>query len=693
MELAGGITQDDLKLFLQEADEQLQLLDEDIVRLEKEADNPELMQEIFRAAHTLKGSSAMVGHQVLSNLAHAMENVLDNVRKGLLSVSPQVVDALLHGLDVMRVLRQEMETPGAASTDIKEAVAELNESMKGGNKPGAQAAVIAVLTLNDEAKTQIAAARQEGRNVCRIKIFLDESSGWASVRCFQIVQGLSPIADIIASLPTQDDIEKGTAGGTFEMVTASNKNEEDIRKVLAAVNDIKNIEFGEYTTEEAAPLPAPAAAPAAVKAPSAESAAAKKDDTKLSTTVRVDVSRLDTLMEQVGELVIYRNQINQLSKLLGEKYHDDEIVHSLSDAVIQIAKNISTLQQDVMSIRMLPIEIVFNTLPRMVRDIARKQNKKIDFIIEGQETEVDRSVIEHLHDPLVHLLRNSVDHGIESPEERLAAGKPETGTIRLSAYHEQDTIVIKLTDDGKGIDPAVLRESAVKKNVLTAEIAAKMTDTEIINLIFASGFSTAKKITEVSGRGVGLDVVKTNIELMSGSVDVSSEPGLGTTFTLTLPLTLAIIPALLVSTGQTTCAVPLSNIVESSKLEAKNIKTVRGSEVTLFRGNVLPLLRLDEVFGWQTEENRKNEAIYVVVVKYSGTQIGFIVDALLEQQELVVKSLDQFIGGSNGITGASILGDGKVVLILDVASLIRGAITERQNGNGHGIAVPAMLTM
>jgi two-component system chemotaxis sensor kinase CheA len=676
MDLANGISQDDLKLFLQEADEQLQLLDEDIVRLEKEAANPDLMQEIFRAAHTLKGSSAMVGHQRMSDLAHAMENVLDALRKNTLEISPPVVDALLHGLDVMRLLRDELVNPAAKENDITEATHELSEAMGAGKNAAAHSSGPADMPIDGTAKGKADAALSAGKKIYRFRLTLDKNSSWASVRCFQILLELGKVGEIIVSSPTQQEIEEGKAGLILQALIIGG-GEAAFKNAMKEITEIESIAVSEYKTEEK-----PAAA--VIKTPEKSSAAASsapKDDTKMSQTVRVDVVRLDTLMEQVGELVIYRNQISQIGRSLADTYNNDETAQNLNDSITQIGKIVSTLQQDVMAIRLLPIEIVFNTMPRMVRDTARKVNKKLDFIMEGQETEVDRSVIEHLRDPLIHLLRNSVDHGIEAPEVRVAAGKPETGTVRLSAFNQEDNIIIKLTDDGKGISPAKLRQSAVQKNWMSAEAAAKLTDAEAINLIFSSGFSTAEKVTDVSGRGVGLDVVKTNIELLSGSVNVESVEGQGTTFTLTLPLTLAIIPALLVSTGKTICAIPLSGIVESNKLEKKDIKTVRGREVTMFRGNVLPLLRLDEIFGWENGEAKKNA--YVVVVKFAGTQVGLTVDNLLEQQELVVKSLDHFIGGSNGITGASILGDGRVVLILDVASLVRGSITERRETNSE----------
>ena len=682
MDLAAGITPEDLDLFIQEADEQLQLLDEDIVRLEKESGNPDLMQEIFRAAHTLKGSSAMVGHQRLSDLAHAMEGVLDQVRKGTLAVSVSIVDALLHGLDVMRLLRKELDSPDAEPTDINDAVTELSALITENKPPEKQITEqSAVLTPNAEDQARMEKACREGKQAYFIKVLFNKQSNWTAVRSFQVINSLSAIGEIIISLPTTQEIEEGEINHLFQILAVSKNNEEDIRELLDGISEIENIEISIYKKGTSAED---------TKAAGTDSVVAAKEDVKLSHTVRVDVNRLDTLMEQVGELVINRNQISQLGKMLAEKYHEDEIIVAFGDSLSQIAKIVSTLQQDVMSIRLLPVEIVFNTLPRMVRDIARKQNKQVEFIVEGQETEVDRSVIEQLRDPLIHMLRNSIDHGIEAAEERINAGKPEEGMIRLLAMHEQDNIVITVKDDGKGIDPKVIRKSAIDKKIDTPENISKLTDIEAVNLIFNSGLSTASEVTDVSGRGVGLDVVKTNMESLGGSVSVESVLGQGTTFTLTLPLTLAIIPALLVSTGGTICAIPLSSIVEAGKLDVKEIQTVRGKEVTLFRGDVLPLLRLDEVFGWSNKDNRSSEALHMVVVKFSGTRVGLVVEELLEQQELVVKSLDHFIGASNGITGASILGDGRVVLILDVTSLIRGTITENQNNSN--IKIKSLLS-
>lgn len=714
MELADGITQQDITLFLTEADEQLQLLDEDIVRLEREADNNTLLQEIFRASHTIKGSSAMIGHQRMSHLAHGMENVLDKVRKKTLAVSAQVVDALLVSLDALRVLREELVTGEESKLDINVMLNDLEAAMNPGKNEAGQDGKAAKAnnakgyqnSLNEEARGRLSEAISKGEHPYIVKVTVSNETGWASVRCYQIIQELSKTATIINSIPSATEIEAGNAGPDMELTVTSTDDETTLQKALEPVPEIVKLAISSYDEETAGE--GGEKAPAGEAATGKEEAAAKieegtvkdhevksntvkkeesdaknngvkKEDSGVKQTIRVDVSRLDTLMEQIGELVINRNHIGQIGKTLAERYQDDELVQRLSESLSETGKIVNILQQDIMTIRMLPIELVFSTMPRMVRDLARKLNKKINFIVEGQETEVDRSVIEHLHDPLIHLLRNSVDHGIESPEERLAAGKPETGTIRLSAFHEQDHIVITVTDDGKGIDPNAVKAASVAKGVISQEIAARLSETELMNLIMASGVSTARKVTEVSGRGVGLDIVKKNIEFLNGSINVDSELGKGSKFTLKLPLTLAIIASLMVSVEKTMYAIPLVNIVEAIKLDRENIQTVLGKEVSLYRGNVLPLIRLSSIFKLETGKAAAGDMTHIVIVKASNTQVGIIVDTLIGQQEIVVKALDQFIGGVNGISGASILGDGQVVLILDINSLINSNLNEAQN--------------
>ncbi len=695
MNLAEGITQEDIKLFLTEADEQIQLLDEDIVRLEKESDNTNLLQEIFRASHTIKGSSAMLGHQRMSRVAHGMENILDKVRKRTMTVTSNIVDILLQGLDILKMLKNELETGEENSLDIKAILKEMDEVNNGAEKQTKEDTITdqpqaATETVSDDKIESVS-----NTHIYKINITINNNTEWAAVRCFQIIQELTKITSIINSNPSLADIEQEKGGKNIELVVSSDKDEKTIKDVLILVPELDNIVISgnghSPNTPAVNTIPVPAETPvpeqpAPVKEKPAistlEAGASKKDDAGLKQTIRVDVSRLDVLMEQIGELVINRNHVSQIGKTLAAKYQDDELVRSLNDSLSQTVKIVNILQQDIMTIRMLPIDLVFNTMPRMVRDLARKIGKNIDFIVEGKETEVDRSVIEHLRDPLIHLLRNSVDHGIETPEERKAAGKIEKGTIHLSAFHEQDHIIIKVSDDGKGIDPEIVKAASIKKGIITPEAAARLSDNELINLILMSGVSTAKNVSEVSGRGVGMDIVKKNIEMLNGTIKIESNLGKGTQFTMKLPLTLAIIPTLLVGIDKAVCAIPLATIDEAIHLESKNIKTVMGKEVTLFRNNVLPLLRLKSIFKWKADTAEHESLNQVVIVKAYESHIGIIVDKLIGQQEIVVKSLDQYVGGANGISGASILGDGQVVLILDVPSLVKNTIADSQN-NGE----------
>jgi two-component system, chemotaxis family, sensor kinase CheA len=674
--LANGISQEDLKLFLQEAEEQLQLLDEDIVKLEKESENMTLLQEIFRAAHTIKGSAAMIGHERMSDLAHAMEDVLDRVRKKSMVINAQVVDALLISLDILKTLKKELIDLDCQETDIKPYVEALNAIVRGIPSENKSDYTGKDAGQDKNTEVQLEQALTGGKQAFEITINFKKETQWAAVRCYQVIQELSGRGQIIRSNPSLADIDAGKSDTKICIILAGNSNETDLKESLKNIEDIDNSIFVPYREQEKSEIVNETDNNRTVP----DAATKKKEETNNNQTVRINITRLDTLMEQMGELVINRNSASQISKTLGERYPDDEMVQNLSDSLSQVGKIVSTLQQDIMTIRMLPIEIVFNSLPRMVRDLARKMNKNIDFTVDGQDTEIDRSVIEYLRDPLVHLLRNSVDHGIESAEERRAAGKPEVGQIKLCAFQQQDNITITVADDGKGLDAKSIKEAAIRKQLISPEEAAKLSESETIDLIFASGLSTAKKTTEISGRGVGLDIVKTNVQAIGGSVKVSSEIGQGTKFALVLPLTLAIIPALLVTTGKSTCAVPLSSVVEANNIRKSDIKTIRGREVIIFRNKVLPLLRLSQIFD-SYADLEKNASYNFVVIRHSDTQIGMIVDSLIGQQEIVVKSLNRFIAKGGGITGASILGDGQVVLILDPGSLVKLMTSESALNN------------
>ena len=679
MELAPDITAEDLKVFLEEAEEQLQLLDEDIIRLENEGNDESLLQEIFRAAHTLKGSSAMVGHNRMAELAHAMENLLDKVRKGQLVPTGMVIDALLHSLDGLRALNEELTIDDAEEVDISLMIGELAEVVdviSSASECDAQEEE-KKMTLGDDARDRLQAALLSGQQAYKIHIELDQDTGFSAVRCFQILMELAYVGEVITSSPSQKEVEEeeDKIGYTMEVIVTSSQDQDYLKGVVMSVPEIDSVTMDIVNMEQMAAEEEEKAAAKNAPAP-----VQKATDTKsqqivqahVSQTVRIDVERLDTMMNMIGELVISTSRMTQIGKTLEVKYSGDEIVQELGRSSAQTTKVVSVLQEDIMKIRMLPVGTVFSTFPRMVRDLAQKSKKKVNFIIEGQDTGIDRTVIEHIRDPLIHLLRNSVDHGIETVEERKTLGKPETATLRLSAYHEEGRIVITVDDDGKGIDAAIVKQSAVKKGFISGEDVARMSDEDAIDLIFGSGLSTKEQATEVSGRGVGLDVVRKNIESLNGYVGVETKVGVGTRFILRLPLTLATLDSLLVTCSGALYALPIVNVLETVRLQPWEIKTVSGREVIRLRGGVLPLLRLSDVLELETMTgDNVTDLVPVVIVRAGDKQVGLAVDAFVEKQEIVVKSLGERLGDVLGISGASILGDGKVALIIDVPSLIK----------------------
>ena len=663
MQLAADTTQEDVKAFLQEADELLQMLDEDVVRLEREKTNPELLQAIFRAAHTLKGSSGMLGHRRMAELAHAMESVLDRLRKGTLVVSSPVADALLHSLDILKLLRDELASPGNGEVEIAAALAELQAAGSGQphtDQAPAGASVQTAVALSRETQDKLRSLLATGHNAFRVKVVLHKETSWAAVRCLQVLTELSGLGEVLHSVPSRQEIEQEQAGLAIELIVASSRDTEALRKATSSVDEVSHVDITPFVVGDAG----------APGQRASEDDAAPRKTSQQTQTIRVDVERLDDLMNNIGELVIDRTRIAQICRDLESKCKEDVLVQSLRKTSAHIVKVVDSLQGNTMKLRMLPIGGVFNGFPRMVRDLAQKAGKKIDFIVQGQETEIDRSVIERIRDPLVHLLRNAVDHGIEAPEQRSNAGKPETGVIRLSAYHEQGHIVITIEDDGRGINPDALRESAARKGLIPAETASRLSDAEAIDLIFMPGVSTAKQATEVSGRGVGMDIVRTSVQAINGFVLVDTKMGRGTTFMLKLPLTLATLQALLVSSDRTLYALPLVYVLETVKLEAGQIHTVGGNEAIRLRGDVVPLLRLSSTLRAGAKMVKGSDNAFAIVVRCGERRIGLAVDSLMETQEIMVKSLGRYIGDVRGIAGASILGDGRVVLILDVPSLI-----------------------
>ncbi len=658
MVLDADLTPEELKIFLAETDEQIEMLDEDIVRLENEGDNIELLQEIFRAAHTLKGSSAMVGLERMAELTHAMESLLDKLRNGTLPVTTGVIDALLYGLDALKVLKEEITASEESDLDIGPVVAALREVAQ--EEAAAKKTAVAELTLGESTREGVQEALARGESVYQVDVSINEQSDWAAVRCLQILNDLARSGAIIASAPSAEQIDAEEVGFSMKLLFATSEDEDTVHGVVVSIPEVESAAVSVYHSEEDGQ--------AQDKSRSAIDAS-RATNSQSFQSVRIDVKVLDNLMNIVEELVIDRSRISRVGKMLQEKYPDDDLIQQLRQTSNHIIQVINELQEDIMRVRMVPIGTIFSRFPRLVRDLAQTQQKQLEFVIEGEDTELDRSIIEQIRDPLIHILRNAVDHGIEPPEARIAAGKPEKATIRLAAYHEQGHIVIAVTDDGGGIDSNVVRESAVRKGLISPEAAEQLSATEAINLIFDAGMSTAEKATEVSGRGVGLDIVRSNVESLNGSISLSTRVGQGSTFTIRLPLTVAIVQGLLISAGGVAYVMPLASLVETLMVEPGQIHTIGGREMVRLRDSIVPLLRLDRILGGAPPETDSEEKCLIVVVRAGDDQLGIVVDALMERQEVVVKSLGDYLGDITGIAGATILGDGQVALILEVGSL------------------------
>lgn len=688
---------EELKIFLEEVEEHFQTLEEDLVRLEKEAEfNEDLMQEIFRASHTLKGSSATIGHHRMAKLTHAMENVLDKLRKKQLSISSNLVDVLFECLDGLRVLRDEIINDEELELDLESIIQKLSsiktpeeetdreavsQEAASGSVPAALETRIFIDTNWDD-KDTIHKAVERGLYPYLIQIRFDVEHEMLAVRAFVTVRAFEEFGEIIRTNPSEEEIESEHVNETLVLLMMSNLNQEAIHKLAAELPNIASCVVQPYRDESLQVFEIQAPAPTEEKTEVKEAGkpvnnSPKPGNTvksinvkKANRTVRVDVDLLDSLMNLVGELVIDRTRLFQILGNIEVNYEMDEVSQDLGRTSVHIARVTTQLQEQIMKARMLPVENLFNKFPRMVRDLSQKANKEVDFVMIGQETELDRSIIEEIGDPLIHLLRNAVDHGIESSEEREAKGKNRIGELKLQASHEENHIVITITDDGKGIDPESVKQSGIKKGLINEEQAKRMTDKEAINLIFMSGLSTVNKVTDVSGRGVGMDVVRTNIEKINGAIEINSVVGQGTEFKIKLPLTLAIIRALLVSIDTSVYAIPLSTVTETIRLQKDQIEYVNNREVIVVRGKVLPLVRMKKVFG-NYADTQEEEKLFIVVVNLAGQQVGFVVDSLVGEQEIVIKSLGKYIGDVQGISGATILGDGNVALIVDVSTLVK----------------------
>ena len=700
-----------LGVFLDEGNEQLALLEAEILRMEQGDHSKEILQSLFRAAHTLKGSSRAMGFMEIGNLTHEMENVLDDLRNDKITVTTAIVDALLDCLDALTALMGAVSEAGTDSAagreDIPELVARL-DALRNDIGPTEAAAAPADSapskgfgSLSAFTIAEIADSVHAGQTVFEIAVEIDPDCIMKTVRAYMVNAALTPLGTILLSDPKEDDLDDATFSGTLNLLFATEKQQSEVKDVLQKVSELKSYSVEPYVHHEDAaeapkaesasePVSKPAAVPeltlvtskepvaAPTKAAVQERASSAKaaSDAAATQTIRVGLNRLDSLLNLVGELVIDRTQVSRLTSELRDRFGGDECIVQLGEAMSRISRITSELQEEVMKTRMLPIDGVFQRMPRMVRDLAQKVGKEIDFNISGGETELDRSVLEVLGDPLIHILRNSLDHGIEKPEDRTAKGKPAKGTVGMSARYEESHIVIEIVDDGNGIDPQKIRKVAVEKGIVAEAAAASMSDKEAINLIMASGFSTAAVVSDISGRGVGMDIVRSNLEKIGGRVFIESKPGIGSKFSIHLPLTLAIVRALLVLANSQTYIIPLSAVIEMLSLgddDEFTRSTVAGQAVVIARGRTIPLIGLSDMLEGNPgagDPKRIGEDALVVVVGHGENRVGICVDSVAGEQEVVIKSMGSLLGEISGLSGASILGDGRVALIVDVNKAI-----------------------
>lgn len=707
-----------LEIFLDETSEHLQNLNTQILLLEQEPDNMDTINEIFRAAHSLKGMAGTMGYKRMQTLTHDMENVFSEVRNGNIKVKADMIDVLFQCLDALEEYNTNIrESSDEGTNDNGALIKRLNDIMSDGSEdssasagqtqaPQAQAAAEAAvggfvgIKLNESQQSVLSEAIKQGKGVYGLTVKVQESCILKAARAFLVFKAIEETSEIIVSDPSSQDIEDEKFDLHFSLIIVS---EADLNEVLTAARSVSEIEdvsgsalnlddVGAAETEEshaaetegaaaeapaqtAQPVPAaqtsaetPAAAPAEsaqTPAPTPAPAAKKAPVNKpvVNRTVRVDIEKLDTLMNLVSELIIAKNSLVSASAMSGNSSQ------AVNEQIEYLESVTTSLHESVMKVRMVPIESTVNKFPRMVRDLQKKLGKKMELYMSGEETELDRTVVDQIGDPLMHLLRNSADHGLESAAVRKERGKPEVGSIFLDAYQDGNNVVIEVRDDGNGIDTKAVKNKAIERGVITPEQGDAMSEKEIIDLLFNAGFSTAKVVSDVSGRGVGLDVVKSMIESLSGEVEVKSKLGEGSTWTIRLPLTLAIIQALMVEIGNEKYAIALGSIQTIEDIPPSDVNLVQAKEVIQLRDLVIPLIRLNEILDIPSKKDPE-ENLVVVVVKKGDKLAGLVVDELIGQQEIVIKSLGKYISKCKIISGATVLGDGEVALILDANSLI-----------------------
>ncbi|MFE0554632.1 chemotaxis protein CheA [Paenibacillus lautus] len=683
-----------LTMFIDESNDHLQSLNENMLQLESNPDDIGIVQIIFRSAHTLKGMAATMGYEDLASLTHQMENVLDLVRNEKLKMQDFIFDTLFKSLDALESMVQDITEGGDGKADVSSIVASLQSIVRGeGASPGGAAAegdnsAVAVqgIELDEFQFSVLDQSISEGHKVLYIQVTLREDCQLKAVRAYMVFETLERSGEIVKTYPDVQEIEQGEFDRVFSLYYITQRETQDIESQILGVSEIETTTVvaldheslqqmvqESAATAEAVKPQVSEAAPAAVASPEAKSPSAPAKESKAparnagggnpSRTIRVDIERLDVLMNLFSELLIDRVRLEQLAS--------ESKNQELTDTVEHMSRVSSDLQNIVLKLRMVPVDTVFNRFPRMVRDLAKTLDKKIDLIITGAETELDRTVIDEIGDPLVHLLRNSADHGVEPVADRIAAGKPETGTVHLRAFHSGNNVFIEIEDDGRGIYRDKILKNALAKGVVTEAEAATMTDDEVNQLLFAPGFSTAEKISDVSGRGVGLDVVKSKIVALGGNVTIYSTPGKGTNFSVQLPLTLSIIAAMLIRMGSEKYAIPLSSIVETGIIKRGQIKHVHGSRMIQFRESLIPVISLSRLFEIPDFDEELEEETEIVVIRKGDRLAALTIDDFIGQSEIVIKNLGKYLPAIQGVSGATILGDGQVALIIDANAFIK----------------------
>lgn len=720
-----------LEFYLLDSQEQIEKLGAGLLQLEKEGGNIGLINDLFRSAHSLKGASGTMGFTPIVALTHAAEDLLDRLRQGKMEVSLEMIDILLEVTDKVKAMLAQVEQRLEITVAYEDVVLSMKGLLNGETPVAAEGAqevkenedkvlddfVPLDFKLSEPEYEKVNNASIMSYGVYQVDVKLAPNTIMKAVRAVMATQRLEGMGTVIKLLPSVEDLEAGNEE-SFSLLVLCDEPMVEIKRELLEISELADVVIHPYpelsgagaveeTAEneqeklperipelipEVVPHVETVVTPAVTSSNLKDSGKPKGAAVNSATTptevpsggegntqvhtIRVDTARMDNLINLVGEMVITRTRLVQIGLDLKSQYSTDNMVSNLNEANVYLGRLMNDLQESVMRLRMVAIGTVFSRFPRLVRDLAKKTKKEIELVLKGEDTELDKTVVEVIGDPLMHLIRNSVDHGIESPEERRAAGKPEHGTITLDAYHEGNHIAILISDDGAGLDLAKIRKIAVDKGLVGEK--EELTDRDISNLIFLPGFSTADQVTDISGRGVGMDVVKKALNNLGGMVDITTQKGIGTTFTIRLPLTLAIIQALLVEVGEEIYAVPLSSVLETLLVSRTDIKTVGGLPMVQLRGNTLPLISLQEKFGLP-ELDATSSDVFVVVVGFGDKALGIIVDELRGQQEVVIKSLGDFLNNLPGIAGATILGDGKVTLILDIGSLIQDVLVMRKN--------------